>query len=73
MSQKFKIGDEVMFIGDKSRCWKQGEIHIISSVEWTGECFEYATNRGAWFEEDEFKLVSECSKRTLKILTKLME
>lgn len=70
MSQKFKIGDEVRFINKRHRFWKVGETHIIKEVLWDGECFEYTTNRGAWFGEADFELVSECSKRTLKILTR---
>jgi len=56
--QKFKVGDVVKYIKRKHRCWKYGEEHIIRKAEYNGKGeFQYSTNHGAWFDDDDFELV----------------
>ena len=66
----FRLGDVVRYIGT-GRSWKHGQLHIIMSIQynwdtWYSGEYKYSTNRGAWIDHKNFKLVEECSATSLK-------
>ena len=70
MAQKFFTGDKITYIGN-SFPWKRGEQHIIYECKYCGQgVFEYTTNRGAWFDADDFELVHRATPKTFKELDK---
>ena len=67
MTPKFFIGDVVEYIGTNS--WTKE--HIISEHKcYKGQSQVYATNKGAWIPEKDFKLVHKRTKQSLKKLYK---
>lgn len=69
MTQKFCIGDRVEYINKNSRSWRVGGEHIIANIQYMGNgLFEYSTNLGAWFDNDDFKLISRADKASFKKL-----
>lgn len=67
MAQKFFVGDVVGYIGGGS--WS--ERHIISQADYRGGGhFSYATNRGAWFSDTDFKLIRRADKESFAELDK---
>lgn len=66
--QKFYTGDVVEYVG-KSGVWKWGETHIIHDCEYEGQgTFKYSTNRGAWFEDNDFVLIRKADAESFKQL-----
>lgn len=67
MAQKFFVGDVVEYIGPRN--WSKR--HIISDADYCGAGrFEYATDRGAWFTDAEFKLIRRADKESFAELDK---
>jgi len=66
----FRTGDVVEFVGEDGY-WKKRDKHIIKEV-WmhSPQEFEYSTNRGAWIEHKDLKLVKEADLESLTQLYK---
>ena len=63
---KFNTGDTVLYIG-KDPFWSKK--HIIHECVYQSDgTFEYTTNKGAWFKENDFKLLKKRTKKSLKKL-----
>ncbi len=65
------VGDTVKFLGRKNddgsqnTTWKIGQEHIITKVATReGGYFAYVTNRGAWFEREDFELVATADEKS---------
>jgi hypothetical protein len=58
------IGDVVEYVGESS-FWTKGAKHIIAECHYTDGIKSYATNRGAWFGDKDFKLISEATRESL--------
>lgn len=70
--QRFNIGDVVKYIS-KDDFWDYGETHIIAEVERLQGEWQYATNQGAWFYNDDFELVRRADKRSLRVVDRHMD
>lgn len=71
---KFQTGDVVKYINPQNTVWKVGETHIIYEISYIGKnTFEYSTNRGAWFNESDFKLIRKADKKSFAQLDKDLE
>lgn len=69
----FNTGDVVTYVG-KSTIWDKDRIHVIHEVDYLGKgCFQYSTNKGAWFKSQDFKLVRKADKESLAKLDKDIE
>lgn len=70
-THKFSIGDRVIYIG-------YGNIskhHIICEIKFEANCdgvayYEYSTNKGTGFLEEDFKLFRKASKASIKEVIK---
>ncbi len=69
--KSFAVGDTVRYIGAASFVREHGEIHIISEAHFRNRTTpSYATNRGAWFTNDDFELVEKATLASFKQLAK---
>ena len=74
MSQRFNIGDLVSYKGEDSFKATKGEQHIIKDVVYHGNNhFTYSTNLAAWFDNNDFILVTKANTTTFNQLDKDME
>jgi hypothetical protein len=70
--QKFFTGDRVRYVG-KSEVWTKDEAMIIhEAIHQGGGVFEYSTTSGAWFEDDDFVLVSRADEESLAQLEEVL-
>lgn len=66
--ERLTIGDEVIYRKKGHWLWKKGERHVISEITLVQGTIEYATNRGAWFERDDFTFLKPYSAESMKEL-----
>jgi hypothetical protein len=60
----FRVGDEVEIVKSE-RLSEIGQTHIIGGVNIESNSYEYSTDRAAWFDHDQFKLIRECCAETI--------
>lgn len=63
----FQCGDKVLI---------KGEIHLIEKYlrpEFEVEHFEYATNKGAWFDHNEITLIEKTNRKLRRRLIKELD
>lgn len=68
----FRVGDVVLYAG-RDRVWRSctTQKHIINEVKINGiNSYEYSTNIGAWIPHNQFRLLEECSEKSIKQLIK---
>lgn len=70
--QPYRTGDEVQIV-QSSRKRELGEYHIIHEVNIEEDEYQYSTNRGAWYDHQQFKLVRECCAETMAQLRKSIQ
>lgn len=72
MITPFQTGDVVKYIGKGT--WKKDAIHIIHECDYLGKGqFQYSTNRGAWFDTEDFVLIRKADKQSFKDLDKYLK
>ena len=59
--KNFSIGDVVEYVGPP-RHWTKGDVHIIAECQRYSGTTQYATNRGAWFTNDDFELIRKADE-----------